>query len=206
MQQSQTEFRADVVRARRVLEDISGREVVGYRAPSFSIDGKRLSILEGCGFRYDSSHHPFRLHDRYGRLGDLGPPIAPGVYRLGARMVELSLPVERVGPLALPVSGGGYFRLYPAALFRKLVARSMAARGSYVMYLHSWEFDPEQPRVPVASPVRAARHYVSLSRTLPRLRRLIAMLEDAGGCFMTARDFVDRVAAAENRPARAEGV
>ncbi|MGH7302182.1 MAG: polysaccharide deacetylase family protein [Candidatus Rokuibacteriota bacterium] len=205
MQLTLAEFRDDVMRARKVLEDVSGQEVVGYRAPSFSIDRKRVAILERCGFRYDSSHHPFELHDRYGRLGDLGPPIAPGVYRLGERLVELALPVERLGPLALPVSGGGYFRVYPAALYRALVARSIARLGSYLMYLHSWEFDPEQPRVVGAGRVRTARHYVSLSRTLPRMRRLIAMLEKAGGRFMTARDFVERVAPPGGPPPRPEG-
>lgn len=193
MHLSLSEFREDVVRARKVLEDVAGQEVIGYRAPSFSIDHKRLAILESCGFRYDSSHHPFGLHERYGRLGDLGLPIVPGVYRVGERMVELALPVERVGPVALPVSGGGYFRLYPAALYRTLVARSIARLGSYLMYVHSWEFDPEQPRVPGAGRVRTARHYVSLSRTLPRIRRLIAMLRDLEAGFMTARDFVERV-------------
>jgi len=194
MQLTLGEFRDDVVRARAVLEDISGSPVVGYRAPSFSIDQKRLTILESCGFRYDSSHHPFDLHERYGRLGDLGVPVVPGVYRLGERMVELSLPVERVGPVTLPVSGGDYFRLYPASLYRTLVARSIARLGSYLMYLHSWEFDPDQP-VHGAGRVRTARHYVSLSRTLPRMRRLIEMLKGSGGSFMTARDYVERIVA-----------
>lgn len=203
MQLTPAEFRDDVVRAREVLEDVSGQEVIGYRAPSFSIDRERLAILEDCGFRYDSSHHPFGLHDRYGRLGDLGPPIAPGVYRPGEQMVELSLPVERAGSLTLPVSGGGYFRLYPAALFRALAARSITRQGSYLMYLHAWEFDPRQPRVAGAGTVRAARHYLNLSRTLPRMRRLIAMLDGLGAGFMTARDFVERVVGAPSP--RAEG-
>ena len=196
MQLTRAEFRDDVVRAKKVLEDVSGREIVGYRAPSFSIDRERLAILEDCGFRYDSSHHPFDLHDRYGRLGDLGAPIAPGLYRVGDRMIELSLPVEHVGPVVLPASGGGYFRLYPAALFRRLVARSIARRGSYLMYLHSWEFDPGQPRVTGAGAARGTRHYLNLSRTLPRMRRLIGMLETLGARFMTARELVDRVVTA----------
>jgi Domain of unknown function (DUF3473) len=144
------------------------------------------------------------LHDRYGRLGDLGSPVAPGMYVLGDQMVELELPVEQVGGLSLPVSGGGYFRLYPAAFFRRLVMRTIARRGSYLMYLHSWEFDPDQPRVRGAGRVRTARHYVSLSRTLPRMRQLIAWLEGAGARFMTARDFVERVAPL-GPPPQAEG-
>ena len=187
------QFRDDVLRAKETLEEIGGQEVVGYRAPSFSIDRERLAILEGCGFHYDSSHHPFGLHDRYGRLGDLGSPVAPGMYVLGDQMVELELPVEQVGGLSLPVSGGGYFRLYPAAFFRRLVMRTIARRGSYLMYLHSWEFDAGQPRVRGAGPTRAARHYVNLKRTLPRMRQLIAMLERRDAHFMTARALVDAV-------------
>lgn len=206
MQLTPVQFRDDVLRARKILEEISGQSVVGYRAPSFNIDRERLAILEACGFRYDSSHHPFGLHERYGRLGDLGNPIAPGVYRLD-QMVELELPVEHVGGLAMPASGGGYFRLYPAALFKVLVARTIARRGWYLMYLHSWEFDPKQPRVRGAGATRAARHYVNLSRTLPRLRRLIAMLEQRNAHFMTAGAFVNVIApspagAGGNAPSR----
>ena len=193
MQLTPVQFRDDVLRARKILEEISGQSVVGYRAPSFNIDRERLAILEACGFRYDSSHHPFGLHERYGRLGDLGNPIAPGIYRLD-QMVELELPVEHVGGLAMPASGGGYFRLYPAALFQALVARTIARRGWYLMYLHSWEFDPKQPRVRGAGATRAARHYVNLSRTLPRLRRLIARLEQRNAHFMTAGAFVNVIA------------
>src|SRR5439155_21340514 len=126
MQLTPVQFRDDVLRARQVLQAVSGQDVIGYRAPSFSIDRERLAILAECGFRYDSSHHPFVIHDRYSRLGVLGPPVVRGVYRLDGRMVELALPVERLGPLPLPVSGGGYFRLYPAALFRCLARRAMA--------------------------------------------------------------------------------
>jgi len=197
MQLTPVQFRDDVIRARKVLEDVSGREIVGYRAPSFSIDRERLAILAGCGFRYDSSRHPFSIHDRYARLGNLGPPVVPGLYRLDGRMVELELPVERMGVLALPVSGGGYFRLYPAALFRKLVSRAIAHRGYYVMYLHSWEFDPAQPRVHGAGLARSVRHYINLSRTLSRMRELIAMLKRQGACFATAREFIEGVLPSE---------
>jgi hypothetical protein len=77
-----------------------------------------------------------------------------------------------------------------------LVARSIARRGSYLMYLHSWEFDPGQPRVTGAGATRGTRHYLNLSRTLPRMRRLIGMLETLGARFMTARELVDRVVSA----------
>ena len=193
MQLTPDQFRNDVLRARKVLEEIVGRDVIGYRAPSFSIDRERLEILAECGFRYDSSCHPFRLHSRYGRLGDLGSPIAPGVHRVDGRMVELRLPVERMGPLLLPVSGGGYFRLYPGGLFRSLVRRAVAREGHYELYLHSWEFDPGQPRIRDAGLARTFRHYINLSRTLPRTRRLVGMLQSMGARFVTARDLVEEI-------------
>jgi hypothetical protein len=89
------------------------------------------------------------------------------------------------------VSGGAYFRLYPPALYRRLVARAIARRGSYMMYLHSWEFDPRQPRVRGAGPGLTFRHYFNQSRTLPRMRRLVASLKRLDVSFMTARELVD---------------
>jgi polysaccharide deacetylase family protein (PEP-CTERM system associated) len=199
MQLGLREFEADVRRAREVLEDIGGQEVIGYRAPSFSIDAARLEVLSHCGFRYDSSHHPFGAHDRYGRLPELGRPVMPGVYRFDSRLVEFELPVERLGPLSLPVSGGGYLRLYPGLLFRRLARRAIARRGHYVCYLHSWEFDPSQPRVRRAGVIRTFRHYNNLSLTLERMKRLITMLERLGARFQTLREFLREIPAPMER-------
>jgi polysaccharide deacetylase family protein (PEP-CTERM system associated) len=190
-QLTSAEFRDDVLRARKILEDIAGQPVVGYRAPSFSLNHDHLAILAECGFLYDSSYHPFTLHDRYARLDNLGAPLRPGVYPLDGRMMELALPVERFGPFQLPISGGGYFRLYPGALFRLLVRRALLRDRHYVMYLHSWELDPGLPRVKVPGFGYQFRHYNNLSRTLPRLRRLVGMLDSMKARFVTARDFLE---------------
>ncbi len=194
LQLSTLEFRDDILHARKILEEIVGRPVFGYRAPAFSLDAKRLAIIPTCGYRYDSSHHPLRVHDRYGDLGALGAPLRAGVYRVGG-LTELALPVEQIGPLALPASGGGYFRLYPGALFRALVRRTSERWGHYIAYLHAWEFDPEQPRVRGLGVVRTFRHYNALARTRPRMERLIASLRDAGMRFVTATQFIDEVEA-----------
>lgn len=196
------EFREDVSLARAVLERTGGRAVVGYRAPSFSIDLERLAILAELGFRYDSSYHPFSLHRRYGRLDRVGSPIVPGVYRFDPTMVEVGLPVERVGPLALPVSGGGYFRLYPGPLFRRIARRAIARSRHYTMYLHSWEFDAEQPRVRGAGLLRTFRHYNNLSRTLPRMRRLLDMLKTMDARFITVGEFVEEIAGERGKTMR----
>jgi hypothetical protein len=115
-------------------------------------------------------------------------------------MVELALPVERLGRLQVPIAGGAYFRVLPAAWFRRLVRRAITRDGHYVMYLHTWEFDPEQPRVHGAGITRAARHYHNLSDTSARLERLIHMLQALGTVFVTARQFIDETLSAAAQP------
>ena len=193
MQLTSLEFRDDVLRARKVLEDLSGEPVVGYRAPSFSLKHDHLAILAECGYRYDSSFHPFTLHDRYARLDNLGTPLRPGVYPTNGHITELALPVERFGRFQLPISGGGYFRLYPGALFRRLVRRAIGRDGHYLMYLHSWEFDPEMPRFKIPGFGLGFRHYNNLSLTLSRMRALVGMLASMGTRFLTISEFLEEL-------------
>ena len=185
------EFQDDVVRTRKILEDLTGKAVVGYRAPSFSINHEHLAILAECGYRYDSSVHPFTLHDRYARLDNLGTPLRPGVYPTNGLITELALPVERFGRLQLPISGGGYFRLYPGALFRRLVRRAIARDGHYIMYLHSWEFDSEMPRVKFPGFGLRFRHYNNISLTASRMRALVGMLTSMKTRFLTVSEFLE---------------
>jgi len=188
------EFREDVARARGLLTALSGQPVIGYRAPSFNIRGDDLRTLAACGFRYDSSLHPFTLHDRYTQLPELGRRLGPGVSVMTDSIVELALPVERVGPLQVPIAGGAYFRLFPPSWFRRLVRRALTRDGHYVMYLHTWEFDPGQPRLRGAGIARTFRHYHHLSHTQARMERLIRMLQGLGTQFVTAREFVGAAA------------
>ena len=128
MKMSLDDFREDTKRAQDVLQDIAGHPVVGYRAPSFSLGQPHLDILADMGFRFDSSYHPFSLHNRYGRFSS-GEPLGAGVSLLDNGMFEFGLPVVQVGPFSLPVSGGGYFRMYPGLLFRALFRRVLAKDG-----------------------------------------------------------------------------
>jgi polysaccharide deacetylase family protein (PEP-CTERM system associated) len=187
------EFRSDIVRAKERLEQVTGSSVRGYRAPSFSIDRTRLRVVSECGFAYDSSHHPFGFHDRYGRMGDLGPALQPGVYRLPDGLVEVGLPVEHIGSVPVPVAGGAWFRLYPGAVHRALVRRSLRRQGHFVFYLHSWELDPDQPRVSGVTLLSRARHYTSLRRSAGRLRSLIQTLKDNGTTFQTVSAFLGQL-------------
>jgi polysaccharide deacetylase family protein (PEP-CTERM system associated) len=165
-------FYEDIVAAKRVLEDIVGHAVHGYRAPSFSISGRNLwafDCIARAGYRYSSSVYPVR-HDHYGM------PDAPRhMHRLSNGLIEVPLTTAQVFGVNLPAAGGGYFRLAPYALSRWAILRvNQLERRPAVFYMHPWEIDPEQPRVEGASLKSRFRHYLNLGRTAARLDRLLA--------------------------------
>ena len=167
-------FREDLLRSKGALEQVTGERVCGFRAPTFSVvreTGWALDVLAECGFEYDSSIFPVR-HDRYG-VPDAprGPFLAVGTER---EILELPLLTYRVAGLNLPVAGGGYFRLFPSGFMRAgLRQAARAAPPSLgMLYFHPWEFDPDQPRLPL-KPLARWRTYVGVGRTTARLTRLL---------------------------------
>jgi polysaccharide deacetylase family protein (PEP-CTERM system associated) len=172
--QTPAAFREDVRRAKGLLEDSSGRPVSGYRAPSYSITPRSLwalDILLEEGYRYDSSIFPIR-HDRYGIPVSRREPY-PIVRKVGT-LIEIPVSTARIGPVNLPISGGGYFRILPYAWTRWGIARvNRKEQRSTVFYLHPWEIDPEQPRLDVGRLGRF-RHYRHLDQTEARLRALLS--------------------------------
>ncbi|WP_034929498.1 XrtA system polysaccharide deacetylase [Candidatus Accumulibacter vicinus] len=165
-------FSADIERAKKLLEDISGQEVRGYRAPSFSIGEGNLwafDCLERAGYRYSSSIYPIR-HDHYGM------PDAPRfAHRVRTGLLELPVTTARFFDRNWPASGGGYFRLLPYALSRWLLQKvNQRDRQPAIFYFHPWEIDAGQPRIAGISAKTRFRHYVNLQYTEGRLQRLIA--------------------------------
>lgn len=165
-------FAADVQRAKGILEDLSGHEVKGYRAPSFSIDaGNRewaFETLARVGYRYSSSVYPVR-HDHYGMPG------APRFSHVPhAGVLEIPPTTVRAFLRNWPASGGGYFRLLPYAVSRRLIIHVNEIEGEpAVFYFHPWEIDPEQPRIPGIDAKTRFRHYLNLHRMEQRLERLL---------------------------------
>jgi polysaccharide deacetylase family protein (PEP-CTERM system associated) len=159
--------------AKRILEDIVQRPVLGYRAASYSITSRShwaLDVLLELGFVYDSSIFPVR-HDRYGMPGT--PRLPYRIELSGGSLVEFPLTTVRMLGANLPVAGGGYFRLYPYFLSRAgLRSVNKSQQAPFVFYLHPWEIDPEQPRVKVSGLSRF-RHYNNLDRCETRLTRLL---------------------------------
>jgi len=164
-------FGEDVIRAKATLEDVTGVEVIGYRAPSFSIDARSLwafDRLVGAGYRYSSSLYPIR-HDHYGmpEAPRFAHPVRDGLLEAPATTVQLF-------SHNVPSSGGGYFRLLPYAASRWLLRRVNAVdRKPAVFYFHPWEIDADQPRIAGIGHKTRFRHYVNIGRMERRLERLL---------------------------------
>jgi polysaccharide deacetylase family protein (PEP-CTERM system associated) len=170
-EQSRPEFEQDVRRAKGLLEDLGGGRVQGYRAPSFSIGDRNawaFDVLLEAGYRYSSSVYPIR-HDHY------GSPHAPRfAYAARPGLLEIPLTTTRMFGRNLPAGGGGYFRLAPYRLSRWALRRVNAIdRQPAIFYMHPWEIDPQQPRLPGTSMKTRFRHYVNLDKTEARLGRLL---------------------------------
>ena len=183
-EQPREQFYDETLRSKRLLEDISGSAVLGYRAASYSIVRESLwalDVLVELGFVYDSSIFPV-YHDRYGipNAGRAPQRIStPGQNAI----VEWPLATATVLGYRLPVAGGGYFRLLPYWLSRwGLKSVNQRDLMPFMFYLHPWEIDPEQPRVG-ASWLSRLRHYTNLEKCEGRLRRLLNEFR-----FGTARD------------------
>jgi polysaccharide deacetylase family protein (PEP-CTERM system associated) len=164
-------FAADIGRAKGLLEDITGTEAAGYRAPSFSIGRGNLwafDTLARAGHRYSSSIYPIR-HDHYGM------PDAPRfAHRAADGLIEIPITTLRLFNRNLPSSGGGYFRLLPYEVSRWMLRRVNADDGeAAVFYFHPWEIDPGQPRIAGIDRKTRFRHYVNLHRVEHRLQRLL---------------------------------
>ncbi len=172
-QQSREDFRDDVVRTKKLLEDLSGQEIRGYRAASYSIGADNfwaLEVLEETGYAYSSSIYPVK-HDLY------GIPNAPRfAFRpnKGGNLVEFPVTTVRMAARNFPCGGGGWFRLIPYQLSRRAIQSvNNRDRESAIFYFHPWEIDPEQPRQTGLDGKTRFRHYVNLTIMQARLERLL---------------------------------
>ncbi len=175
-EQTPPTFRQDIRKTKVILENLLSRNIWGYRAPSFSITNKTkwaVEILVEEGYIYDSSIFP-TFHDRYGM-----PTASPYVNQIetqAGQIWEVPPSVAKIFGFPVPCAGGGYFRLYPYFLSRRLLRKIVREGVPLVMYLHPWEFDPDQPRMDGPA-ISRARHYLNLDKTEERLVNLLTDFE-----------------------------
>ncbi|MDH5593189.1 MAG: DUF3473 domain-containing protein [Gammaproteobacteria bacterium] len=172
-EQTPQQFREDIIKTKKLLEDISGKEIKGYRAASYSIGASNLwalQELQEAGHLYSSSIYPIK-HDLYGM------PEAPrfAFYPHGdSGILEIPVTTVELGNRKFPCGGGGYFRFFPYMLSRWAMRRVNRHDGqSCLFYFHPWEIDPEQPRQTGINFKTRFRHYLNLNRMHDRLERLL---------------------------------
>lgn len=160
-------FREDVRSSKQALEDLIGAEILGYRAPSFSIvpGGEwAFDVLVEEGYRYDSSLFPIHRHG----YGYPGSPRAPHVIeRAAGRIAEFPLATTSILRYPVPAAGGGYLRQFPLAIIRRAFREASERGEPATFYIHPWEVDPDQPRLSVSA-LNRLRHYRGLGGTLER--------------------------------------
>jgi polysaccharide deacetylase family protein (PEP-CTERM system associated) len=183
-------FRDEAKRSKDLLEDIINKSVLGYRAASYSITQESIwaiDILIELGFKYDSSIFPI-IHDRYGIPGG---ETAPYLFETSKGKSIIEFPLSTVGTkkIRLPISGGGYFRLFPYWVSKKGLNRINKHENiPFIFYLHPWEIDKDQPRIK-SKMISEFRHYNNINKFEDRLIRLLddfdfdtvsAVLTDSG--------------------------
>ena len=169
---SRVEFKQDLIQAKGILENLSGVEIKGYRAPSYSI-GKdniwALEVLAETGHQYSSSIYPIQ-HDHYGY------PDAPrfAFKDTNTGLIEIPISTMKFMNRLFPAGGGGFFRFYPYQITRKIIQRvNKLDNQPTIFYFHPWEIDPGQPRQDNAPLKSRFRHYLNLHKTEDRLTSLL---------------------------------
>jgi polysaccharide deacetylase family protein (PEP-CTERM system associated) len=201
-------LRKDLTDSKKLLEDIIGNQIYGYRAPSFSINDGILKAIEDCGYLYDSSFNSFAMHGRYGSLSlnangkrGIAYQVSDSFFELPISNLSLRHPFSYVlsaisseqnrGSFVLPWGGGGYFRLIPFPIFRLGVHRILKMEQAYLFYIHPWEIDSAQPRVNEVPRLLRFRHYANLNQTQFKLTKF---LETFNNCrFLTCYQYLQEM-------------
>lgn len=170
---TRAQFRDDIIKARKILEDAGGMAISGYRAPSFSIDHRTpwaYMELAEQGYTYSSSVAPV-AHDHYGWREAPRFAFKPLPW---SDLVEIPVTTAILGGKRVAAGGGGFFRVLPYAFSRWAIRQvNRVEKRPAIFYFHPWEVDPAQPRVGNAPLKSRLRHYTNLDKMAPKLRDLV---------------------------------
>ncbi|WP_240644582.1 polysaccharide deacetylase family protein [Paenibacillus paeoniae] len=169
--QSRLEFKKDIRHSKSLLEQLTGSEVRGYRAPCFSMTEWGLDLLEEEGFNYDSSLMPNSFAEESSGLGGYTNPGSP--FRIKEGLIEYPLPAHRIGSFHIPWAGGGYYRLYPYEMFRYGAKSWMKHHRYFLFYIHPYDLDKEQPRIFQSTWTSSIRRYYGLGGTHRKIERML---------------------------------
>ncbi len=194
-EQSRAEFARDVRRSVQILEEITDKPILSYRAPTYSINAKTLwafEILCENGIQIDSSLFPVK-HDLYGELS-----CPHHFFKIPVRgkgfITECPIATLELWGRKFPIGGGGHLRCYPLRLIEQGIERLNRKRQAAVIYFHPWEIDPLIPRVET-SLLRGMVQYTGIRRTEDKIRQLLQRFD-----FTTLQETVQNIKLEEYWP------
>ena len=177
--------------SRKILEDIIGDPVKGFRAPSFAISNYVMRQIAESGYLYDSSLNSFKMHNRYGTLDlSLKNKIGSAV-KISNAFYELPISNLKFSKIILPIGGGAYFRVIPFPIFSRIVNLVLKTERAYLFYVHPWEFDSNQPKVNQAPSFTKFRHYHNLNKNYDHLRMLIENFRHCN--FISCSQYINEI-------------
>lgn len=181
------QFENDLKQNINVMRKINGDKSFGYRAPCFSIDRERLEIVKNCGFSYDSSLIDFSNHPLYGSIDMNGfENIENSVY-VSNDFIEFETTTTSFMSKNIPISGGGYLRIFPWFFIKKLINDYLLQNDLYVFYIHPFELSKmDIPRLPNStSRTTRFRFNYGRNKVQDRLKLLIDLLDSHNYSFTT---------------------
>ena len=188
------DFEKEVREAKQTLEDLIGKEVIGYRAPCYSIDNERYDIIRKLGFKFSSSWMDIPGHPLYGKL-DLSDykEVKQGFFEKDG-FVEFSLSTQKFLGKHLAVSGGGWIRLFPWWFMKSLIDTYLKDAETYTLYIHPFELsDRDMPKVSEAGMLSHIRSHKGLHQVAPKVDVLIEKLKDHDFNMTTFADARERI-------------
>ena len=187
------QFESEITEAKAKLEDLVGREVIGYRAPCYGIDNERYDIVRKVGFKYSSSKMNVEGHPLYGEidLSEFDQPIN-GIYTKDG-MTEFALSTQKVLGKNIAVSGGGWIRLLPwGTLMKPLIKKYLSKDNTYTLYIHPFELsEREMPKVEGTGFLTNVRARRGLGKVEGRIEQLIKMLGENGYTVVTFNELCE---------------
>jgi len=182
-----SEFYSDITKTKSTLEQIVGKEVTGYRAPCFSLDRSLLNKVEKAGFLYDSSRIDFSNHSLYGEI-DLNDyrEIIKNIY-LKEKFFEFEVSTYPLRQKPIPVSGGGYIRIFPWVLMKRLLNNYLKNNDFFVLYIHPFELSSRiAPQLPNEIPWYIKQRFkYGRNSVKNKINKLIILLKEYDFNFVT---------------------
>lgn len=179
-------FFNEMVKAKAIIEEVSGEEVIAYRSPCFSLEREKLELLKNAGYKIDSSKITFNQHPLYRKLDLSGFSNVDDLVYVQNDFFEYEIPTVEIGKYSIPISGGGYLRLFPMWLIKLLMKKYRRSHENFVVYLHPFELTNTALPLPKGLGMMTRfRCLVGRRRNIKKVERLICFLKKEGAQFKT---------------------